>query len=435
MIPASSAPAPGIPKLQRAAVGVWTLLDRRWVVMLITSVFALMFSAARLQALGGGPASFVVAGDQFVRVAAAPAGLPVTHGPGYDGQFFYRLALRPWTQHRTEFGITFDEPAYRQQRIVYPLVSFVVGRGAPAATAWVLLGCNIAAAAALGWLGAALARRRTRHALWGLAFAAYPGFVLVIARDLADLLAAALLLAGILALDRQRPVLAAATLTLAGLTRESTLVLPLALAVLWTVDAIRYRSIVAVPPGRPAWPASAASERSRVQAVTFAVPLGVALAWQLVLWRTWGVAPLVKDLSGWACRLPASGTSPEVPSSSRPSRWWCGLPNSSSWWPRPSPPRGRFPAQRRCGTRNSPGPWGWESPRSSRAVSGSRTGPSSAPSPSRICWEPLCCWAGLIGVGCQSLSPAPSCVCRSLPCMSAACSQDRPHNPSARAGG
>ena len=43
----------------------------------------------------------------------------------------------------------------------------------------------------------------------GLAAVAYPGFVLVLARDLADLLAAALLLAGILALDRQRPVLAA----------------------------------------------------------------------------------------------------------------------------------------------------------------------------------------------------------------------------------
>ena len=39
--------------------------------------------------------------------------------------------------------------------------------------------------------------------------------MLVIARDLADLLTAALLLAGILALDRQRPILAAATLTLA----------------------------------------------------------------------------------------------------------------------------------------------------------------------------------------------------------------------------
>jgi hypothetical protein len=294
MIPANSTPARGTLKLQRAAVGVWALLDRRWVVMLITTVFALAFSAARLQALGGGPASFVVAGDQFVRVAAAPAGLPITHGPGYDGQFFYRLGLRPWSHHRTEFGITLDEPAYRQQRIVYPLVTFVTARGAPAATAWALVGWNIVAAAALGWLGAALARRRGRHALWGLAFAAYPGFVLVIARDLADLLAATLLLAGILALDHQRPVLAAAALTLAGLTRESTLILPLAIAVLWTVAVIWRSSTVAVPPGRPAWTASTAGERSPVRAVTFVVPLGVALAWQLVLWRAWGVAPLVQ---------------------------------------------------------------------------------------------------------------------------------------------
>jgi hypothetical protein len=261
---------------------MWALLDRRWVVMLITSVFAVGFSVVRLAGLGGGPGSFVVAGDQFVRVDAAPAGLPVTHGPGYDGQFFYRLALRPWTQQRTEFGITLDEPAYRQQRIVYPLLSFAIARGAARVTAWALLGWNLAAAAALGWLGAALARRRRGHALWGLAFAAYPGFVLVLARDLADLLAAALLLAGVLALDHRRPVLAAATLTLAGLTRESTLVLPVALAILWTVEAIRRRT------------AGAAGDRSPVQAVTFAVPLGVVLAWQLVLWRAWGVAPLAQ---------------------------------------------------------------------------------------------------------------------------------------------
>ena len=292
MMPSSSALARGMLRLQRVAVRGWALLDRRWVVALITSVFAVTFSVVRLEGLGGGPASFVVAGDQFVRPGAAPADLPVTHGPGYDGQFFYRLALRPWTQHRTEFGITFDEPAYRQQRIVYPLLSFAIARGAARATAWALLGWNIAAAAALGWLGAAVARRRTGHALWGLAFAAYPGFVLVIARDLADLLAAALLLAGVLALDRQRPVLAAVTLTVAGLTRESTLVLPLALAALWTVAAVWRGS--AVMPGRSALTASAASDRSRVQVVTFAVPLGVALAWQLVLWRVWGVAPLAQ---------------------------------------------------------------------------------------------------------------------------------------------
>ena len=180
----------------------------------------------------------------------------------------------------------------------------------------------------------------------GLAVAAYPGFVLVLARDLAELVAAALLLAGVLALDRQRPVLAAAVLTLAGLTRESTLVLPLALAVLWTIDAIWRSSSGAVLAGRPAWTARAASGWSRVRVVSFAVPLGVALAWQLVLWGAWGVAPLPRDRRGWACPLPTSGTSPKTPFNSAPSRWWCGSPRSSWWWPRPWPPRGRCPGSR-----------------------------------------------------------------------------------------
>ena len=51
---------------------------------------------------------------------------------------------------------------------------------------------------------------------------------------------------------------------------------------------------VAVLAGRPACTAGATSERSHIQVATFAVPLGVALAWQLVLWRTWGVAPLAQ---------------------------------------------------------------------------------------------------------------------------------------------
>ena len=53
MVPASSAPARGMLKLQRAAVGGWALLDRRWVVMLITAVFALTFRVAQCRATAG----------------------------------------------------------------------------------------------------------------------------------------------------------------------------------------------------------------------------------------------------------------------------------------------------------------------------------------------------------------------------------------------
>ena len=93
-------------------------LDRRWVVMLVTSVFALTFSVARLNALGGNQPASSSPGTSSSELSRAGL-VSGTHSPGYDGQFFYRLALRPWTQTRTEFGITFDEPAYRQQRLVY----------------------------------------------------------------------------------------------------------------------------------------------------------------------------------------------------------------------------------------------------------------------------------------------------------------------------
>jgi hypothetical protein len=118
--------------------------------------------------------------------------------------------------------------------------------------------------------------------------------VLVIARDLAEVLAAALLLAGLLALDRQQPALAAATLTLAGLAREPTLIVPLALAAVWATNAIWRRCTVVAMPGRPGMAASATGERSRIHVVTFAVPMGIPLAWQVVLWRAWGVAPLAQ---------------------------------------------------------------------------------------------------------------------------------------------
>jgi hypothetical protein len=134
--------------------------------------------------------------------------------------------------------------------------------------------------------------------------AAYPGFVLVIARDLADVVAAALLLAGLLALDHQRPLVAAASLTLAGLTRESTLILPLALAVVWAVAVLWPSSRVAVLAGRPASTASVASGRSRVWAVSFAVPLAVAWPGSWSCGEAGALPRWSKDPSGWAavCR-------------------------------------------------------------------------------------------------------------------------------------
>src|ERR687883_290318 len=76
--------------------------------------------------------SFVVAGDEFCNPAQVPKGLTVLrNSAGYDGQFYYRLALTPFTSQATEFGIRIDAPPIRQQRILYPLLTWILSLGLP----------------------------------------------------------------------------------------------------------------------------------------------------------------------------------------------------------------------------------------------------------------------------------------------------------------
>jgi hypothetical protein len=250
--------------------------------MALAGLCALLFVLVRLAAFGWDASRFVVAGDHWVSRAAAPHDLWILRSSdGYDGTFYYRLALDPWTAKRTLFGITLDAPAYRQQRILYPLLAYLVSGGRPAAAAWALIVLNVAAVAMLGWIGGALARDRGRPALWGLALPAYPGLVLAVARDLGDVVAVCALAAGLLFTGRRRWVPAAVAFALAALARETTVVVPAALGVVWAWDLVRARH------GRRPGPA-------RAPVWLFALPLAVEAAWQVVLWRHWGTVPLLQ---------------------------------------------------------------------------------------------------------------------------------------------
>lgn len=195
-----------------------------------------LFTLLRLALQGFDPSSFVLASEFFCDRAHAPQALTIyPNAAGYDGQFYYRLALNPFTTQETEFGITLDAPAWRQQRILYPLLAHILSFGDPRATLWVLIGLNLAGLGAIAWLGARIARDAGLSPWWGLAFAVYPGFVITLSRDLTEITAAAFLLAGFHALRRERAGWAAAAWSLAVLSRETTLLAPGALAMveLW----------------------------------------------------------------------------------------------------------------------------------------------------------------------------------------------------------
>jgi len=244
-------------------------------VVLVALALVLGFVLVRL-VLATSVAGFTVAGDRFVDPALTPDRLPVTQeSGGYDGQFVYRLALEPWTQQRTDYGITLDNPAYRQQRIATPALAWAVGLLPGVSTALALLLVNVAALTVAAAFAVRLAVALGRHPVAGLVLAVPAGMPISLGRDLTEPVAWAAVLAGLWYARQQRWPATAAALTVAVLARETSLVVVagLAAAQLWRLLSGDLRG----NRGALAW---------------LAVPAVTAVAWQLVLLRAWGVLPV-----------------------------------------------------------------------------------------------------------------------------------------------
>jgi len=231
-----------------------------------------LFVLWRLRVTGGDPSFFVVAGP----LAADPAHtLPNLHvftsGATYDGQFFYRLALEPWTNARTAYGITLDVPAYRQQRLLYPLLAWTLTGGSWQLTPVALIVVNLVAVAVLAYAVAVFASGMGRSPLASLLVPLYPGYLVTISRDLAELTEAALLAMAVVLLQRRRFWLASAALTVGALGKETLLGVPVAGIIIWAVRRARRQGAA----GEPAL-------------LTWAIPLFAYAGWSLVLLARWG---------------------------------------------------------------------------------------------------------------------------------------------------
>jgi hypothetical protein len=217
-------------------------LNRPAVPAVIAFFAWLGFALARRQVWAGGRFSlFIMAGHTYTNRVQLPHGLRLVPSDGYDGQFYYRLALDPVNWSRTAYGITMDQ-SYRYARIGYPILAWLVSLGQHRLVPAALVAVNLVAVAAMAFLGAMFARESGRHALWGLAFAAYFGLVISVGRDTAEPLAEACMLGGLLAYRRGRPLLATAAFTAGVITRETILLAPAAIAVTRLVAMARRRA-------------------------------------------------------------------------------------------------------------------------------------------------------------------------------------------------
>jgi hypothetical protein len=172
------------------------------------------------------------------------------------------------------------------QRILLPVAAWIASAGQPAVLPVVLLAVNLTGLFAIGWLAAVIARMRNMPALVPICIAAWPGLLVALTHDTTEILAAALLLAGITAWLARRWVVCAVFLALASLTRETAI---LVAGGLFVVQAF------AVKPPRPGAPLWGAAGGAAAALLPF-------LVWRQEVAALWHDAPQAHGLAenvGW----------------------------------------------------------------------------------------------------------------------------------------
>ena len=270
-------------------------------VMAITAILYGSVIVCRLAIFKFDPTSFIVAGIEICNPGGVPIPIHWYAGGGYDGQYYFRLALDPFTSQQIAFGIPLDWPAVRQQRILYPALAYALALGQARWVPWTMILVNYLAICALGFTCGMFACAFGRDAMWGLLISLYPGLLFSLNRDLTEVLGISLAVATLLLLHRRQILFGALTLALAVLARETFALLAGALLVAWAWRMFRRQA---------RW----------TEGACLMIPLVAFSAWQLWLFATWGnfgaightfnLGPPMKGLVSFAARQTAGLPTP-----------------------------------------------------------------------------------------------------------------------------
>ena len=155
---------------------------RPWLVVLVLVLAYVGLTLARYQ---GDPLAFALPGTRYSQ--SDPQGTW-----GYDGQFAYYIARDPAGGWRY-----CDVPAYRYQRILYPLLARALAWGRPEAVAWTLIALNVVALAGGTYFTERLLATWGVSRWYALAYGLYGGLVAGLRLDLSEPLAYGLVQAGL----------------------------------------------------------------------------------------------------------------------------------------------------------------------------------------------------------------------------------------------
>jgi hypothetical protein len=186
--------------------------------VLLSGLIALLVGAAyaswRLAEAKWDPLSLAELGERYA--------LGVAEGSaGYDGQFNYYIASDP---NPASLAARLDVPAYRYQRILYPLLARLLAAGQAGAVPWMLLVINLVVHASGTALLATYLESKGLNGLYSLSYGLWVGLIAPVGLDLNEPLSYALVVASWLLIRRDRPLAASASLGLALFAKETALV-------------------------------------------------------------------------------------------------------------------------------------------------------------------------------------------------------------------
>ena len=179
---------------------------------MIVFIVSVTYISVSLAAHQWDPFSFVLIGGKYD---------PRVNNPyfGYDGQFAYQIARDPINAWKY-----LDIPAYRYQRILYPLLARGLSLGNETALPWTLILINLVSLVVGTWVLERLLVAHKQNPWYALGYGLFAGLLLSLRLDLTEPLAFLFILSGLWAFERHKWLLSAVLFIGAALTREVTIV-------------------------------------------------------------------------------------------------------------------------------------------------------------------------------------------------------------------
>ena len=177
--------------------------------------------------------NFILIGSEFIKLSDkskiinAQAKYTI-EGAGYDGQFYYYLALDPINAHYYMDGL--DSSSYRYTRILYPVFARIFSFGRADYIPYLLIVINIISICLGTYFLSHWFLKNNLSPYWSLIYGLYPGLHIALKRDLVEPLAYTLIIMATYTFYsriRFRQIVSSMLFACALLTKEITILFPL----------------------------------------------------------------------------------------------------------------------------------------------------------------------------------------------------------------